>query len=57
MAREKMTTDLYERSNEIIRDAGHEDPESIDPMERFNIVLKHCLKSGPLHKLKEEKEN
>ena len=38
----------YELANEIVRRAGHEDPEAVEPMERFKLVMTHVLKQGPV---------
>lgn len=49
----KSNTDLYKRCNEIIRDAGHDDPESLQPKARFDLVLSYVMKKPkPIGKIK-----
>lgn len=38
----------YDLANDILRKAGHEKPEEVEPMVRFEEVMKHLLKAeGP----------
>lgn len=36
-------TETYQNVNKICYRAGHDDPDSLDPMTRFQLALRHAM--------------